>query len=308
MKMQNSGSAWRRIFILFNLIPLMAGAQQAEKDTFLLFYLGGQSNMDGYGYNRDLEANLAGDYSGVYIYHGNTMSDNGPLGGQGIWTEIKPGHGIGFSSDGKRNQYSNRFGPELSFASRMKELHPGKKIALIKYSKGGTSIDTAVGSFGYWEPDFCGVNGINQYDHFLQTLRFAFSAPDINNDGTEDILKPCGIVWMQGESDANSEISAKRYFVNLKRLMDLIRAALREDDLPVVIGKISDSGNNEKGKIWKYGELIQHGQEEFVRKDSRSAIVRDTKYYLYSDPWHYDSAGYIDLGKKMAEALNQLIP
>jgi hypothetical protein len=24
--------------------------------------------------------------------------------------------------------------------------------------------------------------------------------------------------------------------------------------------------------------------------------------YKYSDPWHYDSEGYIDLGKKFAEA------
>jgi len=88
--------------------------------------------------------------------------------------------------------------------------------------------------------------------------------------------------------------------------MDLIRAALRVDDLPVVIGKISDSNNNKNGKIWPYCELVQHGQEKFARTDDNAAIVRDTKHYKYSDAAHYDSAGFIDLGKKFAEEVHKL--
>ena len=112
---------------------------------------------------------------------------------------------------------------------------------------------------------------------------------------------------MQGESDASyGEDIANRYFSNLKRLMDLIRAALRADDLPVVIGKISDSGNNADGKVWEYGELVQFAQEKYAKTDGNAAIVRSTRYYQYSDPWHYDSKGYIDLGQKFAEAIYKL--
>jgi hypothetical protein len=57
------------------------------------------------------------------------------------------------------------------------------------------------------------------------------------------------------------------------------------------------------GKTWRYGELVQHAQEEYVRNDKNAAIVRDTQFYQYSDPWHYDSKGYIDLGIKFAEAI-----
>lgn len=32
-----------------------------------------------------------------------------------------------------------------------------------------------------------------------------------------------------------------------------------------------------------------------------------TKYYQYSDHWHYDSAGYIDLGEHFAKALHKLM-
>ena len=134
------------------------------------------------------------------------------------------------------------------------------------------------------------------------------SFSDIDNNGTEDILVPAGIVWMQGESDAsfNEEI-AQSYYFNLRRLMELIRASFRTDDLPVVIGKISDSWDDSRdGKVWDYGELVQYAQEKYARTDGKAAIVRDTRYYNYSDTWHYDSMGYIDLGEKFADALFHL--
>lgn len=179
---------------------------------------------------------------------------------------------------------------------------------MIKYSRGGSSIDSLAASrYGCWEPDYKGVNGINQYDHFLTTIRNAISVRDINGDGREDRLIPSGIFWMQGESDAAyTEDIANRYYSHLKRLMDLMRATLYTDDLPVVIGKISDSWNDKDGKVWEYGELIQHSQEKFAKTDGNAAIVRNTRYYKYSDPWHYDSAGYIDLGEKFADAIYKL--
>ena len=124
---------------------------------------------------------------------------------------------------------------------------------------------------------------------------------DIDGDGRMDVLVPAGIVWMQGESDASfSEEIAAGYFFNLKRLMDLIRAAFLTDDLPVVLGKISDSWNDASdAKVWNHGELVQYAQEKYARTDGKAAIVRTTRYYKYSDPWHYDSDGYIDLGQHL---------
>jgi hypothetical protein len=266
--------------------------------------------MDGYGYNKDLPDALDMTFDDVWIFHGNSVPDDQENGGLGKWDMLKPGYGVGFSSDGVNNKFSNRFGIELSFVKRLKELHPGEKIAIIKYSRGGSSLDSlAAAHFGSWEPDFRGKKGINQYDHFLSTLKNAFRIKDIDGDGKEDHLIPSGIIWMQGESDAAfNEALANRYYANLKRLMDLIRAAFHTDDLPVVIGKISDSWNDKKdGKVWDYGELVQYAQEKYARKDGNAAIVRSTRYYKYSDPWHYDSQGYIDLGEKFAEAVYQLI-
>jgi hypothetical protein len=280
--------------------------------TYQVYYLGGQSNMDGHGYAGQLPDELEGPVQGVYIFHGNPAADGEEVNGKGVWAELRPGHGAGFSSDGIKNEYSDRVGVELTLARRLKELRPGANIALIKYSRGGTSIDErAARWFGSWEADFTGGprehGGINQYDHFLATLGHAFAARDIDGDGETDTLVPAGIVWMQGESDAAASAAiAKAYEGNLKRLMDLIRAALRVDDLPVVVGRISDSGQDDDGKMWNHGEIVRRAQQDFVDSDPAAALVTSTDDYSYTDAAHYDTPGYIDLGKQFADALHRL--
>lgn len=176
-------------------------ASQVEGTDFDLYYLGGQSNMDGYGRVEELPEGLTGPVDGVMIFHGNTSADANPIDGRGVWAELGPGHGVGYMSDGETGTSSDRFGVELSFARTLQELDPDARIAIIKYSKGGSSIDREAASyFGCWAPDF---PGINQYDHFLATVRNAAAVADIDGDGEPDTLNPKGIVWMQGESDAD---------------------------------------------------------------------------------------------------------
>lgn len=288
----------------FLLIPTLFYTQKIR-----VFILAGQSNMNGFGFNKDLPNDLK-SFKDVYIFQGNSVPDGNLNGGLGKWDVLKPGNGNGFKSNGKTNTLSDRFGLELSFAKKMKELFPNDKIALIKYAREGTSIDSlAKGDFGCWDADFQGLNGLNQYDNFLKTIKNALSETDIDKDGKKDLIVPSGILWMQGEGDASyDEAIANRYYDHLKTLMNQMRATLLTDDLPVVIGKISDSGKDKSGRVWKMGELVQYAQEKFVLNDKSAAIVRSTKNYGYGDdPWHYNSAGYIDLGQKFAEEVFRLI-
>ena len=301
----------------FFLLLLLAACQQTETvkvqekqtpERWMLFYLGGQSNMDGYGYNKDLPEDLNQTIDDVYIFDGNQVPDNTPDGGLGRWSPLKPGYGTGFRSDGNQNFYSDRFGPELSFGRRMKALFPGQKIAIIKYARGGSSIaDTE--SYGTWTPEFDKGQGLNQYDAYLTTLRSAFAKSDINEDGREDVLVPFGIAWMQGESDAvQTPAIAMAYEANLKQLIDLMRASLREDDLPVAIGKIKDSGMDEDGLLMDHLAIVHQAQANFCEKDAKATLVNSTENYSFlSDPWHYTSPDYIDLGQQFAEALAALI-
>ena len=298
--------------LLLSLSLIAIPFLSAFATDFHVYYLGGQSNMDGYGYVEQLPEELKSESKEVWIFHGNTSKDRTPVDGRGLWAKLKPGHGVGFRSDGKTNTYSKRFGVELSFARQLQQQYPDRRIAIIKYSRGGTSIDIrAAGGFGCWEPDFNEGTGegkgINQYDHFLRTIRNAFAVQDIDGDGKQDRLIPAGIVWMQGESDAaQTPEVAKMYEHHLKRLMDLIRASLRSDDLPVVIGRISDSKRDNDGKVWDQGEIVREAQASFVKKDPTAFLVTSTDKYGYSDKWHYDTKGYLDLGKEFAIGFQSL--
>ena len=52
--------------------------------------------------------------------------------------------------------------------------------------------------------------------------------------------------------------------------------------------------------------FVREAQAAFVEKDARAALVTSTDDYGYSDPYHYDTAGYIDLGRQFADALHEL--
>ncbi len=297
----------KSLLILASVIMLVIVACNPKGNEYHVYYLGGQSNMDGYGYVSQLPSGLTGEMEGIMIYHGNTSGDNEAVDGRGMWSLLCPGHGAGFSSDGTTNTYSDRFGVELSFAEKMKELFPGEKIALIKYSRGGTSIDTAAaGDAGAWLPSYTGGNGINQYDHFLATVKGAMAPADIDGDGKKDVLIPSGIVWMQGESDANNEYSTSIYKQNLAMLIDSIRITFSAPAMPVAIGRISDSHNAADSTVWTWGDAVREAQAQYVAEDGNAALVTSTDNYSYSDPWHYDSEGFIDLGKKFAEAIAAL--
>jgi hypothetical protein len=291
------------VLIVAAMVLIIQACNQKGTE-YRLYYLGGQSNMDGYGYVSELPSDLTGDMDGVMIFHGNTSGDNTETDGRGLWSPLRPGHGVGFGSDGTVNKYSDRFGVELSFAQKLKQLFPDEKIAIIKYSRGGTSIDTsAAGSAGAWLPSYTGGNGINQYDHFLATVRGAIRVKDIDGDGKDDTLIPSGIIWMQGESDANNEYATSIYKENLALLTDSIRNVFSAPSMPVAIGRISDSHNDADSLVWTYGDAVREAQAKFVSEDGNAALVTSTDNYGYSDKWHYDSEGYLDLGAKFAEAI-----
>jgi hypothetical protein len=119
-------------------------------------------------------------------------------------------------------------------------------------------------------------------------------------------LVPCGIVWLQGESDGLSEAAATHYQDRLSELMQLARASLRSDDLPIVIGRIADSGKAIGEPVWPFGEKVREAQAAFCKNDAAARLFMGTDNYAFSDRWHYDSRAYLDLGQKLADAMFEL--
>jgi len=289
---------------------VLASAGTAQAKVYRVYYLGGQSNMDGYGRNSDLSDKQRQPVDGCMIYRGRMQGSGEQPQGAGVWATLTPGFGGGYTSDGTTNTLGDRFGPELSFGAQMQKLHPDANIAIVKYSRGGSSIALESGG-ATWDVDDRreknGRIGINQFDHALKTIDMALTTTDIDGDGEADTLIPCGIVWMQGESDGTHEGAANAYEENLDELMNLLRAALRVDELPVVVGRISDSNlRNGNEIVWKFGETIRAAQKQFCDDDPAAALVTSTDAYGYSDPYHYDSEGFFDLGQEFAKAMHAL--
>ncbi len=289
----------------------MPGTQEsvkASRSQYKLYFLGGQSNMEGYGAVEELPAAWRDPIDGVMIYTGKSVADNEPEGGIGIWDVLRPGYGFGFNTDGKVNYFRYSIGPELAFGRRLTELDPGSKIAIIKYSRGGSSLQDGASGYGSWAPDSNVGNGVNQYDNALAAIRNALSQRDIDGDGTADHLVPAGIIWMQGEADAHhSQVAADAYEGNLKRMMNLLRVALGVDDVPVVIGKITDSGRYTGRTLMPFISTVHAAQRNFVRDDTCAAYVTITDGFKYrKDGWHYLTGEYLRLGTAFAEAVATL--
>ncbi|MDC8829697.1 sialate O-acetylesterase [Alteromonas gilva] len=291
----------RLILLLLIISPALCAK------TYKVYYLGGQSNMEGFGNNSELPKDYLRPLKDVRIFTGNPAADFKPDGGLGVWDTLQPGFGLNFGSDGSANVRSEHFGPELSFGHRIAAINKNQSVAIIKYALGGSALGYGVGN--NWFPDYRRGNGINQYDHFLTTLRHAFSEQDIDGDGEADKLIPAGIIWMQGESDAyHSDITAHRYMSNLQHIMALFRAALRDASLPVVMGKITDSKMDpEDGLRMNWGSVVQQAQLDFVEQDTCAALVTVTESFTHlEDGWHYHSADYLQLGEQFANSVNLL--
>ena len=280
---------------------------EPTRSTYRLYFLGGQSNMDGYGFSAELPNETSLQSHNVMIFTGQAALDNDVNGGVGVWQTLQPGFGTGFQTDGVSNRLSDRFGPELYFGRTLAEHDPGTHIAIVKYALGGSGLAEGVG-FANWHPDFSDGEGVNQYDHALRTMRNALSVADIDGDGLNDRLVPSGIVWMQGEADAyDSQQAADDYRANIERLMGLLRAALRVDDLPVVVGKVTDSGMSEDGTVMDFIVTVQEAQQDFVSDDPCAFFVTATDSLEYlDDGWHYDTEGFVRLGVAFADAMNTL--
>lgn len=304
----NSRSRAALLAAALMLAPTIAHANSEEAGaTYRVYFLGGQSNMEGFGFSGELPPDLKDANEEIRIFTGHSVEDGHDGGGVGIWSALSPGFGTGFATDGNANDLSERFGPELTFGITMASARSGERIAIIKFSRGGTGLVNGVSGYGSWDPDYDEGNRRNQYDNALSAISAALATRDIDGDGKEDRLVPSGIVWMQGEADAYDDWAASRqYDQNLARLMSLLRAALHNDDLPVVIGQIKDSGDTAETRVMKYSPEVKEAQRRFVEADQCASLVTTTDEAEFIDGWHYRSQDYLALGQAFADAMRDL--
>ncbi|MBE3064442.1 MAG: hypothetical protein IMZ69_05435 [Spirochaetes bacterium] len=259
------------------MTPAAAGAAGVK-----VFIFAGQSNMDGRARKVDLVGPLAkwaqpqGD---VRIAYSNSTL-RGPY-TSGGFKPLEPGYSV---TSGTRDRLGDayklpgsRFGPEVSFGRTIADALPQARVALIKFSEGGTSLQ------GDWAPD---KNG-GLYEEFLAFVRHSLKAL---RDGGETV-ELAGIVWHQGESDTS--LPPGKYQQLLTELIARLRKDLSSPDVPFVIGEVFDNGGR---------DAVRAGQLATSQAVHATLLVSVKGLTTLDKDTHFDSASQIELGRRMAEA------
>lgn len=255
------------LFILV-LLPLLSEAQQNVD----LFIWAGQSNAQGWtgdaahypvdGQNLDLS-----------ILLNWTFVNNESSGGE--WVTLQQ----------QKGRYpQGHFGPEVSFARELKKA--GYHPAIFKYCKGATGLARD------WKAP--GEGGI--YDNMVADLNKAISK--LQKQGYTVTVR--GFVWIQGESDGDSEQHAKAYGTNLKRLIDNLRnEVLNLPDLKIVLGV------DEQHPYMVERPAVVNAQKQLAREDEN--IVFTSMYGLdKADATHLTPEALVKHGIRLFNAWSLL--
>ncbi|NLF09298.1 MAG: sialate O-acetylesterase, partial [Pirellulaceae bacterium] len=228
------------IFVLLGIMLSAAPADAATK----VFLLGGQSNMAGVGQypggvvngktippEPAIPAPYDDPQPDVQFWHNNA------------WTDLRPGFGF----------QSGEFGPEVTFGYRLNQLFPDDDIYLVKYAESGSNLAVQ------WKPDGTGA----QYNAFKSRVNSAL----LNLNNAHLNPEVAGMIWMQGESDANKHEYAVHYAENLAALIDKVRLDFDAADMRFVIGRIDD---------WPWGatadcDLVRAAQQTVAEADDNAA-------------------------------------
>jgi hypothetical protein len=190
---------------------------------------------------------------------------------------------------------------EESFTPRLKAAFPDDEVIVAKFARNGQLIRT-------WYKDWKAPAGVEvrgqgkngrHYDQLMETVKQA----------TAGKPKPVSVtfVWMQGEADANHKGYGELYADALAGLLKQLQGDLGREDLDMVLGRISDFGNNdpENRPGWN---IIRDVQVKFgTEQPQRRAWVDTDDLNGQTDGLHFTREGYQTLGERFAEAAIRLI-
>lgn len=258
----------RRPLLAIALLLLPAGvAARTPPDVYIL---AGQSNMSGRGALSDLrpDERVADPAIALRGNDGVVRPALDPL-------DDATGQTDAAGVDGQA-----AVGPGLFFARRMRTLAPARPIELVPCAKGGSSIRR-------WAPAAAG-DGL--YDACIARTRAAGS-------------RPAGMLWYQGETDAQSMESAAQWAGRFTALADGFRRDLAAPRLPIVVVQIADRPRDGAARYPGWAD-VQAAQRALALRCV--AVVPAEPATLLPDDLHLDTAAQRALGARLADAMAAL--
>jgi hypothetical protein len=268
--------------ILF--LPVLLFAFMASAKTVLpVFILAGQSNMVGYFSDISiLTADQKTSDTNAKIY----MNGDGDASKKGSWQTLATGFGA----------TTSYIGPELFFGKTLTDSVVGKKVALIKYSIGGTYLGK---SDGWLPPSSNNGTGGTLYNNLISCMTSAMNSINTAFDTSKYTPKYAGFVWLQGEFDAYDLTLSNAYATNLKNLISDIRTKVNVSDLPVILPLIDTLSD------WTYYSIVR-AADVAMKQQLTNVDTLETKYCpmgtgSYVAGLHYNAKGQVTIGTVSAQ-------
>jgi len=290
-------------------------------DHYEVYLLAGQSNAGGHGYvSREFSqfspqgddglvelgktGYLAEQPDAIFIHWrgGNPRASRPVLwdARSDGWIPMKAGYSLfGYNSANPgalgAETVNHPFGAEITFAERMRQARPGRKVAVIKYSQGATSLGTTA-SPGAW--DFAAgrsynintfANAGHCYAGLLQLVESSLRT--LTQQGHTHEIR--GMIWHQGEAD--SGLGTAVYKERLKDFITAIRSDLGKPALPFLIGELIQ-GSYANTRAAQQQAAAETPGAEFI---SSVALKPDSTVI------HFDTTGMLDFGRRYAERMLQ---
>jgi iduronate 2-sulfatase len=257
-----------------------AATAPVRADDIQVFLVAGQSNCDGRGPASGLTGPLAkwtkpqDDVSITY----SCSKLRGPVLTSGGFKPLQPGWSVAPGKSRPTALPGGTFGPEVSFGRSMADRLKDKKVAIIKYAEGGTSLAKD------WNPEVKD----RLYAAFLDFTRA--SLKDLKDKGHTVTVR--GMIWHQGESDAG--LTAEEYEKHLTAFIGRVRTDLDLRDLPFGIGEVYDDGKRDK---------VRAAQKATAEKVKLAFFVPADGLKTFDKGTHFDAASQIELGERFAAGM-----
>jgi hypothetical protein len=245
-----------------------------------LIVLAGQSNAQGWmGDGRILRREPVDDR---ILFRWIILGRNNMLSGESQ-------HGQGWETLGVQNGicgYGNpalHFGPEIQMARTLAK--GGERMAVVKATIGASSL------YGDWR--LPGQGGLT--DAMLSEVEDA--RRDLRAGGRNARVR--GLLWIQGESDADTDEHAQGYGGLLAELIAKLRQQWKEPGLPVVLGMDEQHpGPAARPRVVEAQRAIA-GADPMVAWTSMRGLEK-------ADESHLANAGLMKHGERLAGALSRL--
>ena len=271
----------------FSVVDTLEQVNDEQLDVVLLF---GQSNATGVASVEYLKNDYPSNYELARLYVDKVMInyfvDNGANTSEGKFVSTALGQGA--------NQFY--FGPEVGMAYWLQ--NSPRKTCILKYTWGGTILDSQWLDSNYKRGEL-----------YNAAMNFVSASMDylISKGYKASIVAIC---WMQGESDAYSDETTKRYYKNTDKFVSYLRKDLEnysEEDFMFIDAGISDS------IIWKNYKEVNKAKEDYASTHKNCyyfstidlGLTVDKEPVDSPDIAHYDSDSMFTLGQKFARYVYQ---